>query len=142
MGKYDEKIEEAAASMTQVAQEMGIKGALVIMVTNSLEPHHYCPHVLPVGRLGRPPDPVGRGSKDRGSNYGAMVCAKLFEAVRTGVDSGTANSLRNGEFGLLGVIVATVGHDTFYTGFSGAPESEKDVVIARAGMKVFVPDYE
>jgi len=83
-----------------------------------------------LGQAGRFPDPAGRGEQDKGSNYGPIADSKVWEMLRTGLDSGQGRDPRKGELSLRGGLITP----THAMAFSGGSE-DQDVRISEVGRK-------
>ncbi len=129
----DARMLRALAEMCKQAQSMGVQGVAAVMVEN--DPTVWRPQFQSVGRFEREPDKVGHGPEDTGTNYFAVVAAKLAEMVSTSLDSGSAGRPpKTGEVAYKGGIVRPgVFGNRHFAAFSGGTP-EQDLIIARKGL--------
>jgi hypothetical protein len=127
----------ALEAMAQKAIEMGVRGvAAILTVQEGVALDVFDPQLKVVGRFYREPDPA-RGGDDEGTNYWAVVMAKVARMLRIGTDSDDDQELvQTGEFPYAGGVTEKVHGLVVYMAFSGATQ-DQDREIAAHGLAVF-----
>lgn len=124
----------AIVAMARKAAAMNVSGVAGVMVVTDFSPNSLQNiKFQPVKRYHREPDPKGRGEDDIGTNYGAVVSAKIWQVFRTGEPSGKAQAA-GGENQWRGALLLRTKFGTVICGFSGGTQ-QQDVEIADAGVQ-------
>lgn len=127
------EIEELALNAMQAqAEKLNVRGVACVLYLSDTD-NDLKPVFRPVGRIERDPDPT-KGPDDHGTNYLAVVWAKVAQMVSILADSGLGTrALKFGENGFRGGLIIRFNEGYFLTAFSGGSE-DQDVSIALAGI--------
>ena len=134
----------AVRAMEAKAREMGLVGVAGVLVLERRRddrhwrPQLWSPLLCVVDAYARPAAPESRGIDDTGTNYAAVVFAKLAEMVYSLMNSGESKEPpQKGTFGWPGGVCVVKDSVYLFAAFSGGT-GEQDVEVAQVGMRVLV----
>ena len=128
-----EVLGKVAEQMVREAESKGITGTALVGLSFMQDGVERIEIGGAASKLTREPDP--NRLEDIGTNYGGFAAGKLFQSIRTGLESVAGNDIRKGESPARGALVLTMdGENKLVIGFSGGTEKQ-DVQLAEAGAK-------